>query len=93
MCREVFCGIPRINILQTIKKNATNSMYYSLQMRCESVAKGYMQEMRERIWAADEGSVFSTSDSGDIADINAVRSAFPAPSNTLYISFKYRPYI
>jgi proline dehydrogenase len=39
------------------------------------VAKGYMQEIRERILSAEEGSVFSTSDFADIADTNTVRSA------------------
>lgn len=39
------------------------------------MAKGYMQEIRERILSADEGSVFSTSDFADIADTNTVRSA------------------
>ena len=39
------------------------------------MAKGYMQEIRERILSAEEGSVFSTSDFADIADTNAVRSA------------------
>lgn len=34
-----------------------------------------MQEIRERILAAEEGSVFSTSDFADIADTNTVRSA------------------
>ena len=42
---------------------------------CKSVAKGYMQEIRERILSAEEGSVFSTSDFADIADTNTVRSA------------------
>ena len=37
--------------------------------------KGYMQEIRERILSAEEGSVFSTSDFADIADTNTVRSA------------------
>ncbi len=39
------------------------------------MAKGYMQEIRERILSAEEGSVFSTSDFADIADTNTVRSA------------------
>ena len=39
------------------------------------MAKGYMQEIRERILSAEEGSVFSTSDFVDIADTNTVRSA------------------
>lgn len=39
------------------------------------MAKGYMQEIRERILSAEEGSVFSTSDLADIADTNTVRSA------------------
>ena len=34
-----------------------------------------MQEIRERILAAEEGSIFSTSDFADIADTNTVRSA------------------
>ena len=34
-----------------------------------------MQEIRERILSAEEGSVFSTSDFADIADTNTVRSA------------------
>ncbi|MFR8181426.1 MAG: hypothetical protein ACLU9P_00035 [[Ruminococcus] torques] len=40
------------------------------------MAKGYMQEIRERILSAEEGSVFSTSDFADIADTNTVRSSF-----------------
>lgn len=39
------------------------------------MSKGYMQEIRERILAAEEGSIFSTSDFADIADTNTVRSA------------------
>lgn len=39
------------------------------------MAKGYMQEIRERILSAEEGSVFSTSDFANIADTNTVRSA------------------
>ena len=39
------------------------------------MAKGYMQEIRERILSAEEGSAFSTSDFADIADTNTVRSA------------------
>ena len=39
------------------------------------MAKGYMQEIRERMLAAEDGSVFSTSDFADIADTNTVRSA------------------
>ena len=39
------------------------------------MAKGYMQEILERILSAEEGSVFSTSDFADIADTNTVRSA------------------
>lgn len=39
------------------------------------MAKGYMQEIRERILSAEEGSVFSTSDFADIVDTNTVRSA------------------
>lgn len=39
------------------------------------MAKGYMQEIRERILSAEEGSVFSTSDFADIADTNTVSSA------------------
>ena len=39
------------------------------------MTKGYMQEIRERILSAEEGSVFSTSDFADIADTNTVRSA------------------
>ena len=39
------------------------------------MAKGYMQEIRERILSAEEGSVFSTSDFADIPDTNTVRSA------------------
>lgn len=36
------------------------------------MSKGYMQEIRERILAAEEGSIFSTSDIADIADTNTV---------------------
>ena len=39
------------------------------------MAKGYMQEIRERILAADEGGIFVASDFADIADTNTVRSA------------------
>lgn len=39
------------------------------------MTKGYMYEMRERILAANEGSVFAASDFADIADTNTVRSA------------------
>lgn len=39
------------------------------------MSKGYMQEIRERILTAEEGSIFSTSDFADIADTNTVRSA------------------
>ena len=39
------------------------------------MSKGYMQEIRESILSAEEGSVFSTSDFADIADTNTVRSA------------------
>ena len=39
------------------------------------MAKGYMQNIRERVLVANEGSVFATSDFADIADTNTVRSA------------------
>ena len=39
------------------------------------MARGYMQEVQERILAAEEGSIFITSDFADIADANTVRSA------------------
>ena len=39
------------------------------------MAKGYMQEIRERILSAEEGSVFLSSYFADIADTNTVRSA------------------
>lgn len=39
------------------------------------MAKGYMQEIRERVLTADEGSIFVASDFADIADTNTVRSA------------------
>ena len=39
------------------------------------MAKGYMQKIRERILAAEDGSIFLTSDFADIADTNTVRSA------------------
>lgn len=39
------------------------------------MAKGYIHEIRERILAADEGTVFATSDFADVADTNTVRSA------------------
>lgn len=39
------------------------------------MSKGFMQEIRERIGAADEGSIFTASDFADIADTNTVRSA------------------
>lgn len=39
------------------------------------MSKGYMQEIQKRILAAEEGSIFSTSDFADIADTNTVRSA------------------
>ena len=47
-------------------------------IRCKgggSMAKGYMQKIRERILAANEGSIFASSDFADIADTNTVRSA------------------
>lgn len=40
-----------------------------------TVSKGYIYEIRERILAADEGSVFAASDFADIADTSTVRSA------------------
>ncbi len=39
------------------------------------MAKGYINEIRERILAANEGSIFAASDFADIADTNTVRSA------------------
>ncbi len=39
------------------------------------MAKGYKYEIRERILAANEGSIFAASDFADIADTNTVRSA------------------
>ena len=39
------------------------------------MAKGYMQEVRERVLAAEDGSIIITSDFADIADANTVRSA------------------
>ena len=39
------------------------------------MARGYMQEVQDRILAAEEGSIFVTSDFADIADANTVRSA------------------
>ncbi len=39
------------------------------------MAKGYIYEIRERILAANEGSIFAASDFADIADTNTVRSA------------------
>lgn len=39
------------------------------------MAKGYINEIRERILAAKEGSIFAASDFADIADTNTVRSA------------------
>lgn len=39
------------------------------------MAKGYIQEIRERVLTADDGSIFTTSDFADIADTNTVRSA------------------
>ncbi len=39
------------------------------------MAKGYIYEIRERIMAANEGSIFAASDFADIADTNTVRSA------------------
>lgn len=39
------------------------------------MAKGYIQEIRERILAAEDGCIFSSSDFADIADTNTVRSA------------------
>ncbi len=39
------------------------------------MTKGYIYEIRERILAANEGSIFAASDFADIADTNTVRSA------------------
>ena len=39
------------------------------------MAKGYIQEIRERIGAAEDGIIFIASDFADIADANTVRSA------------------
>ena len=39
------------------------------------MSKNYMQEIKSRILASEDGSVFSTSDFADIADTNTVRSA------------------
>lgn len=39
------------------------------------MAKGYINEIRERILAANEGSIFAASDFADIADTNTIRSA------------------
>lgn len=39
------------------------------------MAKGYIYEIRKRILAANEGSIFAFSDFADIADTNTVRSA------------------
>lgn len=39
------------------------------------MARGFMNEIRDKISAAEEGSVFVTSDFADIADANTVRSA------------------
>lgn len=39
------------------------------------MAKGYIYEIRKRILAANEGSIFAASDFADIADTNTVRSA------------------
>ncbi len=39
------------------------------------MAKGYIYEIRERILAADEGSIFAASDFANIANTNTVRSA------------------
>lgn len=39
------------------------------------MATGYMNEIRERILTANEGSIFAASDFADIADTNTVRSA------------------
>ncbi len=39
------------------------------------MAKGYMQEVRERVLTAEDGSIFIASDFADIADSNTVRSA------------------
>ena len=39
------------------------------------MSKNYMQEIKSRILASEDGSVFSTSDFADIAVTNTVRSA------------------
>lgn len=39
------------------------------------MAKGYIQEVRKRVAAAADGSVFAASDFADIADTNTIRSA------------------
>ena len=39
------------------------------------MSKNYMQEIKSRILASEDGSVFSPSDFADIADTNTVRSA------------------
>ncbi|WP_102269027.1 DUF6088 family protein [Massilicoli timonensis] len=39
------------------------------------MAKGYIQEVRKRVAAAADGSVFAASDFADIADANTIRSA------------------
>ena len=39
------------------------------------MAKGYMQEIRERVLTADDGSIFIASDFADIADPDAVAKA------------------
>ena len=47
-------------------------------IRCKGgfyMSKNYMQEIKSRILASEDGSVFSTSDFADIADTNTVRSA------------------
>ena len=37
------------------------------------MAKGYIQEVRKRVAAAADGSVFAASDFADIADANTIR--------------------
>lgn len=48
-------------------------------IRCKGgrfqMAKGYIQEVRKRVAAAADGSVFAASDFADIADANTIRSA------------------
>ena len=39
------------------------------------MSQNYMQEIKNRILSAEDGSIFSTSDFADIADANTVRSA------------------